>query len=83
MSTGSVDSVWIIMIGPVPVGIGVKIRRVTITYNISHQEVHKGVNDGIAKDIHKGVYEVVSWSYPDKTCGWLTGLAQTAPRSGG
>ena len=37
---------------------------------------------GLAEDIHKGVDEgvdeVVGGSYPDETCGRLTGPAQTA-----
>ena len=32
------------------------------------------VDDGVAEDVD----EVVGWSYPDKTCCWLTGPAQNA-----
>ena len=39
VSTGSVYSVWILMFGTVPVGNRVKIRRVTLIYPMSHQEV--------------------------------------------
>ena len=70
ISTDSIYSVWIFMFDTVPEGIRVKIRRVSIIYNISHQEVWVLGHAPVV------IVAIVQWSGPQRGCRCRTSLEE-------